>query len=142
MVRARMDFDRDGSPQRGYSVAIAMASGVTTVNCFASQPFQEPQYGVTVHVPGAGPGSWTCETDEDALIGVTTIASAKLYLVQKNYVGVNGTIEVDRYDNKIVSGRFSGKLGWWAIGQNPDEDPPTETIEIQNGIIKYAGLRQ
>lgn len=142
MVRARMDFDRDGSPQHGYSVAIMMTSGVTTVNCFASQPFQEPQYGVTVHFPGAGPGSWNCNTDDDALIGVTAIASGKLYLVQKDYVGVNGTVEVDRYDDKVVSGRFSGKLGWWSIGQKPDEDPPSETMEIQNGIFKHAGLRQ
>jgi hypothetical protein len=142
MVRSRMDFDRDGSPLHGYSVGIAMASGFTTVNCFAGQPFQEPEYGVTVHFPGAGAGSWNCLSAEDALIGIASLTSGKFYVVQKGYVGVDGTIEVDRYDDKILSGRFTGTLGWWAIGLDPEEDPPTETIEIQNGIFKHSGPRQ
>jgi hypothetical protein len=66
----------------------------------------------------------------------------KLYIVQKSYVGVSGSIEVDRYDDKVISGRFSGTLGHWTAGQNPEEDPPSETIEVQNGVFKHSGLRQ
>lgn len=143
MIRAQMNFDKDGSPQHGYSVGVVMASGVTTVNCFASQPFQTPQYGVTVHFPGAGPGSWDCLSAEDAEILITDFnQSGKWYAVQKDFVGVSGSIEAARYDGDIISGRFSGTLGHWTTGQNPEEDPPSETMEIQNGIFKHAGLRQ
>jgi len=142
MIRAQMRFSRDGTALRGYSVGVAMASGVTTVNCFASQPMQEPRYGLTVHIPGAGPGSWNCTSDEDAVIALTELTTGKLFIVQKDYVGVDGSIDVGRYDEDIVSGRFNGKLGRWSIGQNPEEDPPSETVEIQNGVFKHTGLRQ
>lgn len=142
MIRAQMNFEKDGSPQHGYSVGVAMASGLTTVSCLASQPFQEPQYGVTVHFPGSGPGSWNCTAQEDAEIFVFDYTQGgKWYVVQKDFVGVSGSIEAARYDADVISGRFSGTLGHWTEGQNPEEDPPSETIEIQNGIFKHLGLR-
>jgi hypothetical protein len=55
---------------------------------------------------------------------------------------VSGTIEAARYDDRVVSGTFSGTLGYWTMGQNPKEDPPSETMEIQNGFFKHVGLRQ
>jgi hypothetical protein len=143
MIRSQMRFSKDGTPLHGYSVGVALASGVTTVNCFASPPFQEPQYGVTVHFPGAGPGSWNCTAQEDAEIFVFDYTQGgKWYVVQKDFVGVSGSIEAARYDADVTSGRFSGTLGHWTTSQDPEKDPPDETIEIQNGIFKYTGLRQ
>ncbi len=143
MIRSQMRFSKDGTPLHGYSVGVALASGVTTVNCFASPPLQEPQYGVTVHFPGTGPGSWDCLSAEDAEIYITDFSqSGKWFAVKKDLVGVSGTIDVARYDGDIISGSFSGTLGHWTEGQNPEEDPPSETIEIQNGVFKHVGLRQ
>jgi hypothetical protein len=142
IIRSQMRFSRDGTALRGYSVGVAMANGVTTVNCFASQPMQEPQYSLTVHFPGAGPGSWNCLTDEDAEMYITDLSSGKYFAVKKDYVGVSGSIDATRYDDYVISGTFSGKLGHWTLTQNPEEDPPSETVEIQNGIFKHLGLRQ
>ena len=58
----REQVQATGKQAHIHGVGVAMASGVTTVNCFAGQPRQEPEYGVTVHFPGAGVGSWNCQT--------------------------------------------------------------------------------
>lgn len=104
-----------------------------------------PGTGVRHHgaLPGRGPGSWNCLSAGDAEIVVTDFnQSGKYFVVKKDYVGVSGTIEAARYDDYIVSGTFSGTLGHWTPGQNPEEDQPAETIEIQNGILQHVGLRQ
>jgi hypothetical protein len=143
VIRSQMRFSQGGTQLHGYSVGIAPASGVTTVNCFAGRPLQGPEYAITVHFPGAGPGSWNCLSAGDAEIVVTDFnQSGKYFVVKKDYVGVSGTIEAARYDDYIVSGTFSGTLGHWTPGQNPEEDQPAETIEIQNGILQHVGLRQ
>jgi hypothetical protein len=143
MIRSQMRFSKDGTPLHGYSVGVAIASGVTTVNCFAGQPMQEPMYGMTVHFPGTNAGSWNCLSTEDAEIFVTDFnQGGRWYAVQKDFVGVTGEITAARYDEWVVSGTFSGTLGHWNTSQNPEEDPPEETIEIQNGIFKHVGLRQ
>lgn len=143
VIRSQMRFSKDGTQPRGYSVGIALASGVTTVNCLAGRPLQEPEYAITVHFPGAGPGSRNCLSTEDAEMLVTDFnQSGRYFIVKKDYVGVSGTIEVTRSDDYIVSGTFSGTLGHWTPGQNPEEDQPAETIEIQNGIFEHVGLRQ
>lgn len=142
MIRSQMRFEKDGTSLRGYSIGVALAGGVTTVNCFAGQPKQQPEYGITVHFPDTGPGSWNCLSTEDAEILVTDFRSGKYFIVKKDLVGVAGTIEAARYDDCVVSGTFSGTLGYWTMGQNPEEDPPSETFEIQNGFFKHVGLRQ
>jgi hypothetical protein len=141
MIRSQMRFSKDGTALHGYSVGVAMASGVTTVNCFASQPMQLPEYGITVHFPGASTGSFNCVAQDDAEIVVVSFSSGRAWHVRKDYKGVTGSIEVQRYDDYVVSGTFSGTLGYWS-SHNPTEYPPDETIEIQNGIFKHLGLRQ
>jgi hypothetical protein len=141
MVRAQMKFGLDSRSLHGYSVGVAV-DDETSVACFASDPMQLPEFGVTASFPGAGPGSWNCVSDDDAVISVIEFATGKWYIVQKDFVGVNGTIQVDRYDDYVISGRFSGRLGHWESTQNPEEDPPSETREVTNGIFKHAGLRQ
>ncbi len=140
MIRAQMRMKKDGSDQHGYSVGVVV-DDVTMVNCFAGQPLQEPEYGVTVHFPGTSAGSFDCVTQDDAEIAVVVLAAGKGYLVSKDYKGVSGTIDVERYDEKVISGRFSGTLGYWS-SNDPTEFPPDETIEIQDGSFKHTGLRQ
>ena len=140
MIRSQMRMKKDGADLRGYSVGIVI-DDVTMVNCFAGQPRQLPEYGVTVHFPGSNTGSWNCQTDDGALIAITNLMNGQLFIIQKDYIGVNATIDVTTYDENIVSGKFSGTLGYWTISQNPEEDPPSMTISIQNGIFKHVGIR-
>ena len=51
-----------------------------------------------------------------------------LILVQKDHVGVSGTIEVKTYDADIISGTFSGTLGYWTPTQDLEMDPPVVTM--------------
>ena len=140
MIRSQMNMKKDGSDLHGYSVGVVV-DDVTMVNCFAGQPRQLPEYGVTVHFPGSNTGSWNCQTDDDALIAITDLTSGQLFIIQKDYVGVNATIDVSTYDEDIISGKFSGTLGYWTIMQNPEEDPPSMTISIQDGVFKHVGIR-
>lgn len=141
MIRAQMTMKKDGGDQFGYSVGVVVDE-VTIVSCFSGQPRQVPQNGVVVHIPGTGPGSWTCETDEDAVIAVTELMTGRLFIVQKDFVGVNGTIDVKTYDEDVISGTFSGTLGYWTLGQDPEEVPPAATTTILNGVFKHIGIRQ
>jgi hypothetical protein len=141
MIRAQMTMKKDGGDVHGYSVGVVV-DDVTMVSCFAGQPQQVPQYGVTVHFPGASPGSWNCQTDQGAVIAVSELMSGRLFLVQKDYVGVSGTVDVKTYDEDVISGKFSGTLGYWTVGQDPEEDPPSATMDVQDGIFKHIGIRQ
>jgi hypothetical protein len=140
MIRAQMRMKKDGTDQHGYSVGVAV-DDVTMVSCFAGQPQQLPEYGVIVHFPGAAKGSWNCASDEDALIAVTEFMSGRLFIVQKDFVGVSGDVDVSTYDEDVISGKFSGTLGYWTPGQNPEEDPPSATITVQDGVFKHIGIR-
>ena len=63
------------------------------------------------------------------------------YIVQKDYQGVSGTIKVARYDEGVISGTFSGTLGQWPIGADPEKEPPSATVTISDGYFKYSGKR-
>ena len=65
----------------------------------------------------------------------------KTYAVSTAYKGVTGTIAVERLDGDVVTGRFSGVLGWWASGRTPQVDPPDETITVTDGFFKHSGSR-
>lgn len=140
-IRSQMRMKKDGSELRGYSVGVHEGSP-TSIACFAGDDIRNILYGVSVNIPGPQAGSYNCLTDEDAELVFTDLYSGKLYTVKKDYVGVDGTIDVQAYNETRVSGTFSGKLGHWTLGQNPDEEPPAETIGIQNGFFKHIGIRQ
>jgi hypothetical protein len=141
MIRAQMRFQRDGQELRGTSAGVAVDDGVTMVSTFAGPAMQPPTCNLTVHFPGLGPGSWNCLGQEDALIMAIDFATARVYVVQKDLVGVEGVIEASRYDENLISGTFSGTLGYWTEGQNPREDPPASTLSIQGGVFKHVGAR-
>jgi hypothetical protein len=141
MIRSQLRMKKDGSDLRGYSVGVHEGSP-TSIACFTGDDIRTIQYGVSVNIPGPQAGSYNCQTDEDAELLFTDLYAAKAYIAKKKYVGVNGTIDVQGYTADRVSGTFSGTLGYWTPGQNPEEDPPSETIELQNGFFKHMGLRQ
>lgn len=138
MVRAQMRMKRNGESFRGYSVGVTVHD-VTSVSCFAGNNLGN---GITVNFPGSGPGSWDCVAQDDAEIVWTDILAGKAYFVGKDLVGVSGTIEVPRYEADVISGTFSGTLGYWSTGRSPEEEPPDETISITDGIFKHTGVRQ
>ena len=141
MIRSQMRMKKDGSDLRGYSVGVHEGSP-TSIACFTGDDIRTIQYGVSVNIPGPQAGSYNCLTDKDAELVFTDLYSGKGYIVQKDYVGVSGTIDVQGYTGDRVSGTFSGTLGYWTIGQDPEEDPPAETVELQNGFFKHMGVRQ
>lgn len=141
MLRAQMQFSKDGAAQRGYSVGVAVDDGVTAVSCVAGPAMPMPSWSVTVHVPGTGAGAWDCVGQEDAMIMLLDFDSMQVYVVQKDQVGVEGTIEVSRNDGDLISGTFSGTLGHWVEGQDPEVDPPASTVSIEGGVFKHVGMR-
>jgi hypothetical protein len=141
MLRAQMQFTKDGTARRGYSVGVAVDDGVTMVSCVAGQAMQMPSWSVTVHMPGTGAGTWDCVGQEDAMIMLLDFDSMQVYVVQQDQVGVDGTIEVSRNDGDLISGTFSGTLGHWVDGQDPEVDPPASTVSIEGGVFKHVGMR-
>jgi hypothetical protein len=70
----------------------------------------------------------------------TDINTGRYYYAQKNYLGVSGHIKIDRCAGDIMTGSFSGTLGYWDwVTHNPYADPPEETVTFTKGIIKYTG---
>ena len=69
------------------------------------------------------------------------MSEGKPFIAQKGLTGVNGTITVKRNSDDFLSGLFSGTLGYWTPGLDPSKDPPTETMQIENGFFKHTGLR-
>ncbi len=122
-------------------MGVAVANGVTTVNSFVGAQMQLPDWGLTVHFPGAGPGAWNCVGQEDAEIILMSFTGTDYYVVKQDFVGVEGEIEVTLYDEDVVKGTFSGTLGRWESTQDPEEDPPAETVTITDGVFMHAGSR-
>lgn len=142
MIRAQMNMAKDGTDLHGYSVGVTVNShnGVTTVGCW-TEPGLAGVCNVNVSFPGTGPRSFNCTIDEDAVITLMDASAGKMYMLQAGLVGVEGNINVKTYSSDMLYGTFSGTLGYWEQGQNPSEDPPSETVNIQNGFIKHTGLR-
>jgi hypothetical protein len=97
---------------------------------------------LTINFPGSGPGSFDCSTTDGAVIIWSEVISGRSYSVQRGLVGVGGTIDVSRSESDIMTGRFSGLLGWWDAGRNPNEDPPSDTVRLKDGVFKYTGKIQ
>ena len=99
----------------------------------------DPAANVMISFPGDQPGMFNCTADENATIYWTDAGTGYTYTVMKNYVGVNGTISVDRCRPDAITGHFSGKLGWWDFGKDPEKEPPTDTIALRDGVFKFTG---
>ena len=96
---------------------------------------------VQLSFPESGPGSFNCVTNENAIIAVLQMSTGKFFTVEEGLTGVNGTITVKRNSDDLLSGEFSGILGYWGPGLDPSKDPPSETMSIENGFFKHTGLR-
>ena len=140
MIRAKKPFSRDDEQLHGYSVGVVVDGNTTTVSSFAGQPFQMPVCSMTVQFPGTGPGVWNCAAQDDACMTVIDFGSGRYYFVKKDLVGVDGQIETIRYDDDIISGTFSGTLGYWDYDMDPEVVPPASTISIEGGVFKHAGM--
>ncbi len=140
MIRAQMNLSKDGSEVHGYSVGV-ISHEATTVNCWTDPDEDSKACAVAITFPGNGPGSFNCNTDDDAVIAVVQLSTAKLFVVEEDLIGVHGTINVKRNIGDFLSGEFSGTLGYWTPDQNPHEVPPSETMDIENGFFKHTGKR-
>jgi hypothetical protein len=89
--------------------------------------------------PSNSPGTFDCSTTDNASIIWMDVDAGRNYYVMKDFVGVSGTIKVDRCRSDAVTGSFSGTLGWWDAGRNPQEESPSATITLDHGIFKYTG---
>jgi hypothetical protein len=88
--------------------------------------------------PGSAPGNFDVTKTDDAMIWWADITTGRSYRVLKDFVGVSGTIKVDRCASDIMTGSFSGELGYWGTN-NPYEVPPMEVVTFKEGIFKYTG---
>ena len=112
--------------------------------------YMHSEYNTSPHPPDLGnllvqapaqQGTFDCTTQNNARISWLDVASARYYWVQKDYVGVSGTITLEQCRSDAIIGRFSGTLGWWdaAQGHYPTQDPPDTTISIENGMMRVTG---
>lgn len=99
----------------------------------------DPAANVMIGFPGNEPGMFNCTSDENATIYWTDAGSGRTYTVMKDYVGVNGTIDVERCRSDVITGHFQAKLGWWDFGKDPKKEPPTDTIGLRAGVFKFTG---
>ncbi len=140
MVRAEAKMCKDGEDLRGYSVAV-INDEATIVAGWVDIQDDSKTCSFEVSFPPFGPGTYNCQTDDDVVIGIVKMSSAKAYFVEKGLNGVSGTITVTRSRDDFVSGKFSGTLGYWGPGLDSSKDPPTETLQITNGFFKHTGKR-
>lgn len=136
MIRAQLNGSKDDEDFHAYHV-LATMSGVPAVTGFAGE---QGDIGFTVQFPGSG--THVLGVTEDAGVMWYDLSTMKRYVAAENCVGISGTIQVARFDPDILSGTFSGTLGWWAPGHNSNEVPPDETIQILDGFFKHTGPRQ
>lgn len=94
---------------------------------------------VNIYFPSGQPGEFNCSSDEGAIIYWMDVARERTYMVMKDFVGVSGTISVDRCRSDAITGHFSGTLGWWAPGRNPGAEPPSDAITVENGMFRFTG---
>ena len=139
-LRAICTVNRDGDTLRASLVQgmrDGSGSGINAILC--PDGSDEVAANVMIGFPGDQPGLFNCTSDENATIYWTDAGTGYTYTVMKNYVGVNGTISVDRCRSDAITGHFHGKLGWWDFGKDPEKEPPTDTIALRDGVFKFTG---
>jgi hypothetical protein len=140
LLRAVCQVKRDNELLRpGYVQATRSISGSGISAVLYPEQSSDPAANVMISFPGDQPGEFNCTSDENATIYWTDAGTGYTYTVMKNYVGVNGTISVDRCRSDAITGHFSGKLGWWDFGKDPEKEPPSDTITLDAGVFKFTG---
>jgi hypothetical protein len=140
MLRAVCQVKRDDELLRpGYVQATRSISGSGINALLCKEGSADIAANVMISFPGDQPGLFNCTADENATIYWTDAGTGYTYTVMKNYVGVNGTISVDRCRSDVITGHFSGKLGWWDFGKDPEKEPPSDTITLEGGVFKFTG---
>jgi len=91
--------------------------------------------------PGQGTGTFDISLVEDAFLNWLESGTSRAFIAKKDYLGVGGVITIGRYDDDVISGSFSGTAGYWPIGSDPEQEPPSATVEIADGRFKYSGKR-
>ncbi len=140
MLRHILDARCDGIQLRSAMVAATGGARANIQAAVTAPDESEPTAQITVGFPGA-PGQYDIQFTDDALLCFFDNRNARVYWAVSGYIGVGGTIAIDRYNSELVSGRFSGVLGYWTPGMNPQTDPPTATINLTDGAIKHTGWR-
>jgi hypothetical protein len=140
MLRALCRVKRGDDTLRAQFVqAVRNSSGSGISALLYPEPSSDPAANVMISFPGDQPGLFNCTADENATIYWTDAGTGRTYTVMKDFVGVNGTIDVGRCRSDVMTGHFSGKLGWWDFGKDPEKEPPTDTIGLRDGIFKFTG---
>jgi hypothetical protein len=142
MLDSYLKFDLNGGSIRCMTSA-AMQFGPTMEVC-GLMSMLLPVPAVATFFP-ASPGHYVCGGPRMvALEYIDQLVSGRTYLADSGYVGTNCTIDVGSCGlNKgdIVSGTFSGTLGWWEEGHNAFRDPPDATVTFSNGVFKCVNNR-
>jgi len=138
MVRSAGRYRVNDQDVKCHIVQCILDGGVTKVGC-------NDGLGAVGQVqaewPGLGTGTFDVSTTEDARLVFAAVGGSTPYIAQKDYVGVSGTITIERYDEGIISGTFCGTLGQWPVGADPEDEPPSATVTIDDGFFKYSGKR-
>jgi hypothetical protein len=138
MLRSAGRFKVNNNDVKCYMVICVVDGSITTVGC--NDGLGEVGQ-VQVQWPGVGAGTFDVSTVDDAMLVFAGVGGGLPYIAQKDYLGVSGTIKVARYDEGVISGTFSGTLGQWPIGADPEKEPPSATVTISDGYFKYSGKR-
>jgi hypothetical protein len=134
MVRSKCSLVVAGAAQQFFLVVADRGSTVT----IAAQDATPSPGQVTMTFP-SGLGTYLLPQADDAMLVWYDIPQGRYYMAGNDMQGVSGTITIDRLDDAVISGTFSGTLGWWQTGHDPSQDPPDATTEVGSGWFKYAG---
>lgn len=94
--------------------------------------------GLEVIYPGNGTGHFNTSVDEIAMVTWIDILAGRVYLAAKGYVGVGCQINVNKSTPDFILGNFSGTVGYWVPGQNPESLPPMQTLRLTDGCFKVT----
>ena len=101
-----------------------------------------PACGLTLMFPGAQAGVFDVNRDPGTML--IYVDGVRGYTAMYGYQGVSGSISVGGYGRGVISGVFSGTLGWWDFTRtpppNPMTDPPDATMVLSDGVIKTSGI--
>lgn len=141
LLQTVLRVEKNGTLFRSSAGAQAKMFGshVTEVSVWERQDASPDEAAhVTFLFPSTSPGSFDLSTS-GAFIKWEDIATGRTYWAQSGYVGTSGILNIDQCAGDVVIGHFNATLGWWEAGKNPYNDPPTDTISLKDGVLKYTG---
>jgi hypothetical protein len=95
---------------------------------------------IEVWYPGSGTGHFNTANDENAVVTWIDQKTGRDYWAANRYVGVGCQINVTRSTADFIHGTFSGTIGHWEMGQNPESVPPVQTLLLTDGCFKVTVL--